>query len=70
VTILPRTPISLACVLLAVSLAGAASAKPGPQSDLVLLLGSDGGETIFSAKDASVEIRVWCVRGGAGVDDQ
>jgi hypothetical protein len=42
----------------------------GPASDLVLLLDSEDGATIFVAKDAAGPIRVWCVRGGAGVDDQ
>jgi len=43
----------------------------GPLSDLVLLLDSEDGATIFTAKDSSgFLIRVWCVRGGAGVDDQ
>jgi hypothetical protein len=43
----------------------------GPASDLVLLLDSEDGATIFTAKDSTgTQIRVWCVRGGAGVDDQ
>lgn len=43
----------------------------GPASDLVLVLDSQDGATIFTAKDSSgSQIRVWCVRGGAGVDDQ
>jgi hypothetical protein len=42
----------------------------GPLSTAVFLLDNVNGATVFTAKDSTVQNRVWCVRGGAGIDDQ